>query len=54
MGDLLQAGRAHCDEVLDRLKRENIENQIVFEFFDVPPIDFLRQIDKSSAIGVWS
>jgi len=52
VGDLLQAGREHCDTVLDRLKRENIENQIVFEFFDVPPVDFLRQIDKS--VRHWS
>ncbi len=52
VGDLLQAGREHCDEVLDRLKREDIENQIVFEFFDVPPIDFLRQIDQN--VRNWS
>ncbi len=45
VGDLLQAGEAHAEEVLDRLKKANVENQIVFECFDVPPGDFLRGID---------
>ena len=52
VGDLRQAGGEHCDEVLDRLTHANIENQIVFEFFDVPPIDFLKQIDGS--VRNWS
>lgn len=46
VGDLLQAGRDHADAVLDRLRNTSIDNQIVFEFFDVPPIDFLRRIDS--------
>jgi B12-binding domain/radical SAM domain protein len=45
VGDLLQAGREHADAVLDRIRAADIENQIVFEFFDVPPVDFLRRID---------
>jgi len=45
VGDLLQAGEAHAQEVLERLKVAKIENQIVFECFDVPPVEFLRQID---------
>ncbi len=45
VGDLLQAGEDHAEEVLDRLKTANVENQIVFECFDVPPADFLRRID---------
>lgn len=46
VGDLLQAGRDYADAVLDKLRGTNIENQIVFEFFDVPPLDFLRRIDS--------
>jgi len=45
VGDLLQAGEAHAQEVLERLKVANIENQVVFECFDVPPVEFLRKID---------
>ncbi len=46
VGDLLQAGTDHAEAVLDCLKHEDIENQIVFEFFDVPPVEFLRKIDR--------
>jgi len=48
VGDLLQAGRDYADEVLDVLRRAKLENQVVFEFFNVPPIDFLRRIDAST------
>lgn len=46
VGDLLQAGADHAEAVLDRLQHEDIENQIVFEFFDVPPASFLHKIDR--------
>jgi B12-binding domain/radical SAM domain protein len=46
VGDLLQAGMDHAEAVLERLSREKIENQIVFEFFDVPPVRFLQKIDQ--------
>ena len=46
VGDLLQAGMGYAEAVLDRLKHEDVENQIVFEFFDVPPVEFLRKIDR--------
>jgi B12-binding domain/radical SAM domain protein len=52
VGDLLQAGRDHAEAVLETLRGVAIENQIVFEFFDVPPIDFLRRIDAS--VKNWS
>jgi B12-binding domain/radical SAM domain protein len=52
VGDLLQAGDEHAREVLRRLKANPVDNQIVFEFFDVPPIDFLRRIDAS--VRNWS
>jgi len=52
VGDLLQAGEGHADAVLEQLRAAKIENQLVFEFFDVPPVDFLRRIDAS--VRNWS
>ena len=52
VGDLLQAGAGHAEAVLQRLKAASVENQIVFEFFDLPAIDFLRRIDAS--VRNWS
>jgi B12-binding domain/radical SAM domain protein len=52
VGDLLQAGRAHADAVLQHLHEANVRNEIVFEFFDLPPKDFLEQIDAS--VPRWS
>lgn len=48
VGDLLQAGVEYAEAVLERLHRAAIGNQLVFEFFDVPPVDFLRRIDAST------
>ncbi|HEX4065389.1 MAG TPA: TIGR04190 family B12-binding domain/radical SAM domain protein [Acidobacteriaceae bacterium] len=52
VGDLLQGGRAHGEELLDCLKRARIKNEIVFEFFAPPPKDFLQRIDDS--VQNWS
>lgn len=52
VGDLLQAGRAHADEVLRLLAEADIPNEIGFEFFTVPPKDFLHAIDRS--VQNWS
>jgi len=52
VGDLLQAGAAYADEVLSALHRADVPNQLVFEFFDLPPLEFLRRIDAS--IAHWS
>jgi len=52
VGDLLQAGADYAEAVLQRLRAVNVENQIVFEFFDLPPVDFLRRIDSS--VRRWS
>jgi B12-binding domain/radical SAM domain protein len=52
VGDLLQAGDAHAEAVLQRLKAANLENMVVFEFFDVPPVEFLRRID--ACVRNWS
>ena len=52
MGDLLQAGKEHADAVLEKLREADVENQVVFEFFDLPPVDFLRRID--ACVRNWS
>jgi len=52
VGDLLQAGRQYAEAVLGHLASANILNEIVFEFFTVPPLDFVSQIDK--CVTHWS
>jgi B12-binding domain/radical SAM domain protein len=44
-GDLLQGGRKYASRVIDEIAAANVTNAICFEFFDVPPIDFLQYID---------
>lgn len=44
-GDLLQGGRDYATRVIDEIAAARVSNGICFEFFDVPPIDFLRHID---------
>jgi len=46
VGDVLQAGAEHAREVLERLHRARLDNEIVFEFLDLPPASFLRDIDR--------
>jgi B12-binding domain/radical SAM domain protein len=45
VGDLLMAAPEHGREVLERLRQANLPNEIVFEFFGVPPAAFLQEID---------
>ena len=52
IGDLLMAGPEHAAEVLARLKAADLRNEIVFEFFGLPPASFLRDIDRS--VRHWS
>ena len=52
VGDLLQAGMDYAESVLQRLRETTVENEVVFEFFDLPPVDFLRRIDSS--VRRWS
>ncbi len=52
VGDLLQAGLGHAEDVLERLRKTSVDNQLVFEFFDVPDVGFLRKIDAS--VRNWS
>lgn len=52
VGDLLQAGRPYADAVLDALREADLHNEIVFEFFTVPPLDFVNKID--TCVTHWS
>jgi B12-binding domain/radical SAM domain protein len=52
VGDLLMAGQEHAAEVLERLSEANLGNEIVFEFFALPPAAFLRDIDR--CVRHWS
>jgi B12-binding domain/radical SAM domain protein len=52
VGDLLMAGPEHAAEVLERLRKANLSNTIVFEFFALPPATFLQNIDR--CVRNWS
>jgi B12-binding domain/radical SAM domain protein len=52
VGDVLQAGTEHAREVLERLERARLPNEIVFEFLDLPPLAFLGDIDRH--VRCWS
>ncbi len=52
VGDLLQAGDEHAYRTLALLREANIKNEIVFELFKMPPLDFLAAIDES--VASWS
>jgi B12-binding domain/radical SAM domain protein len=52
VGDLLMAGPEHAAEVLERLRRADLPNTIMFEFFGLPPASFLRDIDR--CVRNWS
>jgi hypothetical protein len=51
-GDLLQGGRGYATAVIDAIAARGVTNDICFEFFDVPPIEFLRHIDAK--LPTWS
>jgi hypothetical protein len=46
IGDLLQPGEAYAREVLERLRREQLPNETVLEFFTVPPQWLLEEVDR--------
>jgi len=52
VGDLLMASPEHAAEVLERLREADLPNMIVFEFFALPPVSFLRDIDR--CVRNWS
>ncbi len=47
VGDIRQAGQAYADEVLDRLARSGIENEVIFEFFRGVDEPMMRKIARS-------
>lgn len=52
IGDVLQAGEAHARAILECLRQANLPNEIVFEFFTVPPAWFLPEVDR--CVRRWS
>jgi len=52
VGDPLQAGEDYANELLSALHDAKVQNELGFEFFDLPPVEFLRRIDAS--IAHWS
>ncbi len=46
VGDVLQAGPEAARELLERLQRARLPNEIVFEFLDLPPESFVRDIAR--------
>ncbi len=46
IGDLLMAGPEHAAEVLERLREADFPNEIMFEFFGLPPASFLAHIER--------
>jgi B12-binding domain/radical SAM domain protein len=52
VGDVLQAGPRAAQELLERLQRARLPNEIVFEFLDLPPISFLQDIERH--VDAWS
>jgi hypothetical protein len=46
------AGPEHAADVLERLRKADLPNTIVFEFFALPPASFLQQIDR--CVRNWS
>ena len=51
-GDLLQGGLGYASAVIDEIAARDVKNDVMFEFFDVPPIEFLRHIDEK--LHKWS
>jgi len=52
VGDLLQAGEDYVRETLGRLAEARLANEIVFEVFGMPDLEYLRSIDR--AVKNWS
>jgi B12-binding domain/radical SAM domain protein len=47
LGDLLQAGEDYAYEVLRRLEKDGVKNQVILELFSPAPADLLRQMSLS-------
>ncbi|MGD9387322.1 MAG: TIGR04190 family B12-binding domain/radical SAM domain protein [Gammaproteobacteria bacterium] len=51
-GDLLQGGEDYAWAVIDEIAAAGVSNGICFEFFDIPPMGFVRHIDER--LSDWS
>ena len=47
LGDLLQAGEDYAYEVLRRLEKDGVKNQVILELFSPVPADLLRQMSRA-------
>lgn len=48
LGDLFQNGEDYGYEILHRLQKEGVKNQLIFELFSPVPKDFIRQMSLAS------
>jgi len=44
VGDIRQPGEEYADRLLSLIKKEKIENHLVFEFFEMPSPDFIKRL----------
>jgi B12-binding domain/radical SAM domain protein len=47
LGDIFQPGEEYAKRLLSLLKKQKIDNHVVLEFFDIPPLDYLQVIADS-------
>jgi B12-binding domain/radical SAM domain protein len=47
LGDIFQPGEEYAEKLLGFLRRQKLDNHIVLEFFDIPPVDHLKMIADS-------
>jgi B12-binding domain/radical SAM domain protein len=47
LGDIFQPGEKYAEKLLGLLRRRRLDNHIVLEFFDIPPVDRLKMIADS-------
>ncbi|MGB8658101.1 MAG: TIGR04190 family B12-binding domain/radical SAM domain protein [Candidatus Zixiibacteriota bacterium] len=47
LGDIFQPGREYAEKLLCLLRKQRLDNHVVLEFFDIPPLDSLEMIATS-------
>jgi len=47
LGDLFQPGESYAYKILSLLKKTKIKNQVVIEFFNIPPQEFIYGLGKT-------
>jgi B12-binding domain/radical SAM domain protein len=48
IGDLRQSGMRHAEEVLEKIRKEKLDNTITYELFDAVPRDYMEKISRST------